>query len=303
MAPGHDIPTIGIYTPCVGSRLVLQAVAKRYSRRGRWVLRGISLEASPGTLNSIVGVNGSGKSSLLRIAAGSISPSSGRALVPSRVGYLPERQPARLKFTSAEYLANMGRIRGMTSRGVVERGRELFERLGLQPSSDVPWETLSKGNRQKVLVAQALLAPTDLVVLDEPYNGLDDRAGVALDELIAEALTRETAVLISTHRAQDRHDADHLWQLESAGLTEISPSSASALGSRSWNKRIVLTTTQDRSPALLAQFDGVESFQTDGSPRRLVLIVTYGKADGVLRAALTLGWSVESVGRALSEAS
>jgi ABC-type multidrug transport system ATPase subunit len=303
MAPGHDIPTIGIYTPTVGSRLVLEDVAKRYSRRGRWVLRGVRFEASPGTFNSIVGVNGSGKSSLLGIAAGLISPSSGRALVPTRVGYLPERQPARLKFTSADYLANMGQIRGMSSRAVVERGGELFERLGLQPSSDVPWETLSKGNRQKVLAAQAFLAPTDLLVLDEPYNGLDDRAEIALDALIAEALTGGTAVIISTHRTQDSHNADHFWQLESAGLSEISSSGASALGSRSWNKRIVLTTTEQRSPALLSQFDGVESFQTDGSPRRLVLIATDGKADGVLRAALALGWSVESVGRAFSETS
>jgi ABC-type multidrug transport system ATPase subunit len=303
MTPGQYIPTIGIYTPSVGSRLVLEAVAKRYSRRGPWVLRGVSLEATPGSLNSIIGVNGSGKSSLLRIAAGLISPSSGRALVPSRVGYLPERQPARLKFTSAEYLANMGQIRGMSSRTVLERGGELFERLGLQPSSDVPWESLSKGNRQKVLVAQALLAPTDLVAFDEPYSGLDERAEIALDALIAEARTRGTAVLISTHRVHGLHNADHVWQLESAGLSEISPSSASALGSRSWHKRIVLTTTQERSLALLSKFDGVESFQTDGSPWRLVLIVTDGSADGVLRAALILGWSVESVVRAFSGAS
>ena len=215
---------------CVGSGLVLQAVTKRYSRRGRWVLRGVSLEAPPGTLHSIAGVNGSGKSTLLRIAAGLTSPSSGRALVPSRVGYVPECQPARLKFTAAEYLENLGRMRGMRTRAVVERGSELLERLGLQPNSDVPWETLSKGNRQKVLVAQAFLGPTDLVVLDEPYSGLDDRAVIALDELIAETLSRETALLISTHRTQDPHNSDHLWQLESAGLVEISPFNASAVG-------------------------------------------------------------------------
>src|SRR6202044_1798880 len=139
----------------------LQAVTKRYSRTGRWVLRGVSLEPAPGTLNSIVGTNGSGKSTLLRIAAGLTPPSTGRALVPPRVGYLPERQPARLRFTSAEYLANMGQIRGMSSRAVVERGEKLFDRLGLQPNSDVAWETLSNGNRQKVLIAQVLLAPTD----------------------------------------------------------------------------------------------------------------------------------------------
>ena len=267
------------------------------------MLRGVSLEAPPGTLNSIAGVNGSGKSTLLRIAAGLTSPSSGRALVPSRVGYVPERQPARLKFTATEYLENMGRMRGMTSRAVMESGREFLERLGLQPSSDAPWETLSKGNRQKVLVAQALLGPTDLVVLDEPYSGLDDRAAVALDELIAETHSRETAVLISTHRTQDRHVADHVWQLESAGLIEISPSDASTVGSPSWKKRIVLTTTPDRSPALISGFDGVATLQKDGSSKRLVLMVPNGKADDFLRAALALGWSVESVGRAFGEAS
>jgi ABC-2 type transport system ATP-binding protein len=282
---------------------VLQAVTKRYSRRGRWVLREVNLEAFPGTFNAIVGSNGSGKSTLLGIAAGLLSPSSGRALVPSRVGYLPERQPARLKFTSAEYLGNMGRVRGMTARTIVERSSELFERLGLQPNPDVPWESLSKGNLQKVLIAQALLAQTDLVVLDEPYSGLDDRARVALDELIAEALTRKTAVLISTHGAQDSHKADHLWQLESTGLTEISQAGASDVGLQSWDTRIVLTTSQDLSPAVVSQFDGVEHARTDGSPRRVVLIVPNGKADGVLRGALKLGWSVESVARALSGAS
>jgi ABC-2 type transport system ATP-binding protein len=287
----------------VGSRLVLQAVAKRYARRGPWVLRDVSLEASPGTLNAIVGGNGSGKSTLLRIAAGLSTPSCGMALVPSRVGYLPERQPARLKFTSAEYLANMGQLRGMTRQAVAERARELFERLGLQPHADAAWETLSKGNRQKVLIAQALLAPTDLVVLDEPYSGLDDGAVIALDELIAEALIRETAILMSTHRTHGSRNADHVWQLESAGLREVSPSRAAVVGSRSWNKRIVLTTTRGCPPVPPGEFDGVESLLTEGSPTRLVLTVPDARADAVLREALTTGWSVESVGRAGSEAS
>jgi ABC-type Mn2+/Zn2+ transport system ATPase subunit len=286
----------------VDSPLVLQAVAKRYSRRGRWVFRGVNLEVPPGTLNSIVGVNGSGKSTLLRIAAGLTSPSRGTALVPSRLGYLPERQPARLKFTSTEFLLSMGRIRGMTRRAIVERGSELLERLDLQPDADVPWESLSKGNRQKVLVAQTLLAPTDLLVLDEPFSGLDESAELALDELIAEALVGGAGVLVSVHRRMGSPNVDHVWELGSAGLGEISSPGVSVAQSHSWNKRIVLTTTRDCASALPGQFDGIRRLPTEGSPKRLVLSVPNGMADDVLRKALTLGWSVESVGRELTGA-
>ena len=83
----------------------------------------------------------------------------GARAIESRLRPRAPAGPAEVH-SATQYLENMGRMRGMTSRAVMESGREFLERLGLQPSSEMPWETLSKGNRQKVLVAQALLGPT-----------------------------------------------------------------------------------------------------------------------------------------------
>jgi ABC-2 type transport system ATP-binding protein len=279
----------------VGSHLALNAVTKRYSWRGPSVLRGVSLEVHPGSLTTIVGANGSGKSTLLRIAAGLVSPSKGTVHVPAKVGYLPERQPARLKFTPAEYVANMGHIKGLPARAIREEGAELFERLGLQPYADVPWETLSKGNRQKLLVTQAFLARSELIVLDEPYGGLDDRAREALAELVAEALGREAAVLVSAHRIDDVLGADRVQRLVSGDLTELEPPTGSGVPPARASKTIVLTTAQDRPLDPLSGLGGVERRRLDGSGRRLVLTVLALQADDVLRAALAAGWSVESV--------
>ena len=242
----------------MGSPVTLHGVTKRYSWRGSWVLKGVDLEPRPGTLTAVVGANGSGKSTLLRIAAGLVSPSGGSARVPVHVAYLPERQPARLKFSAAEYLANMGHIKGLDRAVTAQSGSELLERLGLQHSVDVPWETLSKGNRQKVLIAQAFLAAADLIVLDEPYSGLDDAARGALDELIAETLTQEAAVLLSAHRMEDLSEADEVRQLASGALVEVRPGTGDPIASGARSTRIALKTAQDGLPTPQAGSSGMK---------------------------------------------
>jgi ABC-2 type transport system ATP-binding protein len=280
----------------VGSPIALNAVTKRYSWRGPWVLDGVDLEAREGKLTAVVGANGSGKSTLLRIAAGLVSPSGGTVQVPAHVAYLPERQPARLKFSAAEYLANMGHVKGLGTRATIQKGAELLERLGLLPGADLPWEILSKGNRQKVLIAQAFLAPTTLTVLDEPYSGLDDAARGALDELIGETLAQEAAVLLSAHRAEDLRQADQVHQLISGGLVEFRPAAGHAVTPRA-SKRIVLTTSQSRLPAPPGTFIEKETARPEWAGQRLVLTVAEEHVDDVLKAALSMGWSVASVNR------
>jgi ABC-type multidrug transport system ATPase subunit len=246
-----------------------------------------------------VGANGSGKSTLLRIAAGLVSPSGGAVRVPAHVAYVPERQPARLKFSATEYLANMGHIKGLATRAVAQRGAELFECLGLQPNADVPWETLSKGNRQKVLLAQAFLTPTALAVLDEPYTGLDDAARVALDGLIAASLDQEAAVILSAHRTEDLRDAEETRQLVSGMLVEFRPGAEDAMSVEAASKRIILTTTQGGLSSPPGEFIEIEASRTEGAGQRLVLAVAQEDVDDVLKAALAMGWSVVSVNRVL----
>lgn len=276
---------------CVGAGATLLDVSKRYSRRGPWVLRGVSLEVHPGTCTSIVGANGSGKSTLLRLAAGLVSPSGGTTHVPGRIGYLPERQPARLRFSGADYLAAMGRIKGLDATAGRTKAEELLGRLGLQPSAEVPWEILSKGNRQKVLIAQAFLAPSDLIVLDEPASGLDDVARSALDELIGEALHEGAAVLASAHRTTGGSRVDTTWRLAAAGLVEESLPA----GGRTARTRIVIVAASDPPVIALSDVPGVEDIRSDHSGRRHELLVADDAVDTVLRQALGQGWSVESV--------
>jgi ABC-type multidrug transport system ATPase subunit len=97
----------------VDSGASFSGITKRYSRRGSWVLNGIDLELQPRSRTVIVGGNGSGKSTLLRVGAGVSWPNDGTVKLPDRVGYVPERLAARTRFTGTEYLAHMGRIKGL----------------------------------------------------------------------------------------------------------------------------------------------------------------------------------------------
>ncbi|HEX8867222.1 MAG TPA: ATP-binding cassette domain-containing protein, partial [Lentzea sp.] len=149
--------------------VLLDQVSKRYGR-GPWVLRDLTLDVT-GTV-VLTGANGTGKSTLLKIAAGVLKPSSGRVARPASVGYVPERFPSDVKMSASSYLAHMGRVRGAAANDVLER-------LGFVGSLTAPMSELSKGNAQKVALAQAFLA-TDLLVLDEPWTGLDPQAAAEL---------------------------------------------------------------------------------------------------------------------------
>ena len=176
---------------------LLNRTSKRYSRRGPLVLDDVTLNVSPGSHTLILGSNGSGKSTLLALAARTIRPTSGTVATPGRVGYVPERLPASLRFSGAEYLAHMGHIRGLGKTETRTRADELLGRLGLTPGPGELFGSLSKGNQQKVMLAQAFLGATAIVVLDEPSSGLDRTATATLGDLIGEARAGGTAVLES----------------------------------------------------------------------------------------------------------
>ena len=149
-----------------------------------------------------LGGNGSGKSTILRIAAGLARPTSGRISRPTSIGYVPERQPATVRMSGGEYIASMGRIRGLRQSEIDSSSAELFERLGLRPGPDASISSLSKGNRQKIFLSQALLAPVDLLLLDEPFAGLDVYGTRGLVEILEERMDAGATVLMSTHESQ-----------------------------------------------------------------------------------------------------
>ena len=137
-------------------------------------LRGVDATVRPGETVVVLGRNGAGKSTLLQLAAGVLRPSRGRVHDrPSVVGWVPERFPADQPFTTHQYLTAMAALRGL--RGTAEADRWI-ERLGLAEHRHTRLPDLSKGTAQKVGLAQALLRPPGLLVLDEPWEGLDAAA-------------------------------------------------------------------------------------------------------------------------------
>ncbi|HYN97432.1 MAG TPA: ABC transporter ATP-binding protein [Pilimelia sp.] len=199
----------------------------RYGRRGPWVLREVTVELPPGTAAVLLGRNGAGKSTLLQLAAGVLRPGRGEVRDrPPVVGWVPERFPADQPFTVVEYLDAMGAVRGLRGRHLHHAVSGWIERLGLAPYRRVRLPELSKGTAQKVGLAQAVLRPPGLLVLDEPWEGLDAAARDLVPGLIAEVLADGGAALLSDHRGETaRLPAAAQWTVAD-GLVTAGPAAA-----------------------------------------------------------------------------
>ncbi|MEV0271817.1 ABC transporter ATP-binding protein [Hamadaea sp. NPDC050747] len=183
--------------------MLLEDVWLRYHRSGPWVLQGIQLETHPGEVVTVQGRNGAGKSTLLQLMAGLLRPGKGRVRGrPPIVGWVPERFPADQPFSAYDYLIAMGEIRGLRASAAAQAATGWIERLGLEPFRDVRLAELSKGTAQKVGLAQALLVPPRLLILDEPWEGLDAAARALVPAIVSEAAASGATVLVSDHRGE-----------------------------------------------------------------------------------------------------
>ncbi len=169
-------------------------------RRGPWVLREVDLDLPAGAVVVLLGRNGAGKSTLLAAAAGLLRPARGRITGrPEHVGLALERFPTDQPFTVREYLTGAGRMRGLTREVAHRQAQAWIERLTLGSFSHVRLGQLSKGTAQKVGLAQALLAPPGLLVLDEPAEGLDTPTREQLPLIVTERAAAGSTVLVSDH--------------------------------------------------------------------------------------------------------
>ncbi|MFU8873653.1 ABC transporter ATP-binding protein [Micromonospora sp. SL4-19] len=204
----------------------LEDVSFRYHRRGPWVVREAGVRIGPGEVAVVLGRNGVGKSTLLQLAAGVLRPTRGRVVDrPGVVGWVPERFPADQPFTVARYLTAMGRVAGLSGPAADRSVRRWVDRLGLARFQDVGLPQLSKGTAQKVGLAQAMLRPPGLLVLDEPWEGLDAAARDLVPEVIDEVLTDGGIVLVSDHRGETvRLPGARQWTVTDGTVSEQEPS-------------------------------------------------------------------------------
>jgi ABC-2 type transport system ATP-binding protein len=181
-------------------------LTKRYG--AYTAVNAISFEAQPGQVTGFLGPNGAGKTTTMRMLTGFLPPTSGHALVAGKdafdesmevrktVGYLPENVPLYRDMSALGYLMYMAEIRGVPNRKA--RALETLERVRLADRATSKIRTLSKGMRQRVGLAQALIHDPQVLILDEPTIGLDPIQVLELRDLVRE-LGKKHTVLFSTH--------------------------------------------------------------------------------------------------------
>ncbi len=186
--------------------VTLEHISKSFGKQQ--VLRDVSLAIGEGEIVGLLGPNGAGKSTLMKIVIGLWQADSGQVTAPRRIGYLPERNPLYEEMYVREYLQLMarmtedekGRKQGLASRFVgVE---ELIARVGLTAEAHKKIGQLSKGYRQRVGLAQALLGEPEMLILDEPTTGLDPNQLVEIRDLIRTEGKQRT-IILSTHILQE----------------------------------------------------------------------------------------------------
>ncbi len=267
----------------------LRDVSKRYGR-GRQVLTGVDLDVRRADILAMTGGNGSGKSTLLRILAGLSAPSSGQvARAAGVVGYVPERFPSHDRMSASAYLRHMGRVRGLTTPEAGRRADDLLDRLALTGGAGTPMRKLSKGNAQKVALAQALLVPPGLLVLDEPWSGLDSSVHGVLGELMREAAGQGAAVVFTDHH-------ESVVTSKATSVCRIDGGRLTGPGSKHSKHEAMLVTLAETSggtPLAWRERPGVLSaVERDGA---VELLVARDSHDALLVEAVTHGWSVTGV--------
>ena len=190
--------------------LEVQEVTKAYS--GRTVVDGVSFSIEPGETFGLVGPNGSGKTTTIRMALDIIRPDAGTVALMggpptrealSRVGYLPEERGLYQKSKVTDILTYLGRLKRLDAAAARSRTEEMLKRVGLFEHRDKKVQALSRGMSQLVQFAGALVHQPELLILDEPFSGLDPLNVQLMKEILREQKDHGTAIIFSTHQMVD----------------------------------------------------------------------------------------------------
>jgi ABC-2 type transport system ATP-binding protein len=197
----------------------LQGLSKTYDGQA-WALRNLDLQIPQGSIFGLIGPNGAGKSTALRMMATVMEPSRGsihydgrlaaddeaRQAIRPRIGFLGDGNPLYKHMSPVEYLRFFGQCFGMQGPSLEHAITQMLETFALQSKADVVCGALSKGMRQRLLIARCLLHDPALLILDEPADGLDPRGRTDLRRILGAARSRGVTVVISSHILRELDD-------------------------------------------------------------------------------------------------
>ncbi len=185
----------------------LDGISKSYAAKA--AVRDLSLQIAAGSMFGLLGPNGAGKTSTIRMMIGMTLPDSGTVALfqtpfarksLARVGYLPEERGLYKKMLVLDQLILLGQLRGMETAQAARRATHWAERLDIASSLQKKVEELSKGMQQKIQFIATILHDPELLIMDEPFSGLDPVNVLLLQEVLVELKQQGKAILFSTHR-------------------------------------------------------------------------------------------------------
>ena len=267
-------------------------------------VKGISFTAKSGEVTGFLGPNGAGKTTTMRMLVGFTPPTDGRAVVAGydvfdhsidvrrRVGYLPENVPLYRDMSARGYLMFVGEIRGIKNRR--QRADEALERVGLIERADSHIRTLSKGMKQRVGLASALLHNPPVLILDEPTIGLDPLQVLELRALVAE-LGHDHTVLFSTHILSEAEQVCDKVVIINQGqiLAQGSPSELRGELERGGRVLVRVDAAPQEALALIQSVPGVRYAETGADG--IIATPTDASADPrpqIARAVIDKGWNL-----------
>lgn len=245
-------------------------LVKRYG--SHTAVDGISFTIEPGRIYGFLGPNGAGKSTTMNIMTGCLAASEGEVKLngydivkePEKakqgVGYLPEQPPLYFDMTPMEYLCFVGQVKGLKGEALAQQVNAVMERTGLTDYAGRMIKNLSKGYKQRVGIAQAILGDPQLIILDEPTVGLDPAQIVEIRELIKELGKSHTVILSSHILSEVSAVCDHIIMI-SHGKLAASGTTQEILGMFRGNCRMSLTLRGDEGKirTALEKIEGVDS--------------------------------------------
>jgi len=239
----------------------------------------VSFSATPGRILGFLGPNGAGKSTAMKIITGFLSAESGDVKVMGKdalnspkevsrlIGYLPEHNPLYLDMYVREFLEFSGGLYGMSGQLLKSRTKEMLNRTGLEPEQHKKIGQLSKGYRQRVGLARALIHDPQVIILDEPTTGLDPNQLVEIRNLIQE-VAKDKTLILSTHIMQEVEAICHDVVIINKGKI-LASDSLSNLKSNSDETILILETEEELELEWFANLDKID-FGAKGERELLV---------------------------------